>query len=111
MRKNLRAMAKRSTFRTMMRRAGPPAALIIVGLFFGGYAIFGPNGALAYGEVERQLAVKQRQLALLDKNRAGLKNRVDLLDPPPADPDLVDELARRDLGVADRNEMIVPLSR
>lgn len=104
-------MAKRSTFRTMMRRAGPPAALLIVGMFFGGYAVFGPNGALAYGDVERQLAVKQRQLAMLDKSRAELKNRVDLLDPRHADPDLVDELARRDLGVADRNEMIVPLSR
>ena len=104
-------MAKRSTFRTMMRRAGPPAALLIVGMFFGGYAIFGPNGALAYGDVERQLAVKQRQLAMLDKSRAELRNRVDLLDPRHADPDLVDELARRDLGVADRNEMIVPLSR
>ncbi|MDX5985395.1 MULTISPECIES: FtsB family cell division protein [Sphingomonas] len=95
----------------MLRRAIAPAALMIVGVFFGGYAIFGPNGALAYGDIERQLAVKQQQLAMLDKARSELKNRVDLLDPKHADPDLVDELARKDLGVAHQDEMIVPLGK
>ncbi|MES1997076.1 MAG: FtsB family cell division protein [Sphingomonas sp.] len=95
----------------MLRRAIAPAALMIVGVFFGGYAIFGPNGALAYGDIERQLAVKQQQLAMLDKTRAELKNRVDLLDPKHADPDLVDELARKDLGVAHQDEVIVPLEK
>jgi cell division protein FtsB len=102
---------KRSTLRTMLRRAMAPAALLIVGVFFGGYAIFGPNGALAYGDVERQLAVKQRELAMLDRTRMELKNRVDLLDPKHADPDLVDELARKDLGVAHQDEVIVPLGK
>jgi cell division protein FtsB len=95
----------------MLRRAIAPAALLIVGVFFGGYAIFGPNGALAYGDIERQLAVRQRQLAMLDRNRTELKNRVDLLDPRHADPDLVDELARKDLGVAHQDEVIVPLDK
>ncbi len=88
-----------------------PAALLIVGVFFGGYAIFGPNGALAYGDIERQLAVRQRELAMLDRNRVELKNRVELLDPKHADPDLVDELARKDLGVAHQDEVIVPLGK
>ena len=101
---------KRSTWQMILRRAAAPAALLIVGVFFGGYAIFGPNGALAYGDIERQLAVKQRELALLDKHRMELKNRVDLLDPRhPVDRDLVDELARKDLGVAHQDEVIVPL--
>ncbi|WP_242140191.1 MULTISPECIES: septum formation initiator family protein [unclassified Sphingomonas] len=93
----------------LLRRAIAPAALMIVGLFFGGYAVFGPNGVLAYGDIERQLAVKQRQLALLDRNRGELKNRVALLDPRHADPDLADELARKDLGVVHQDEVIVPL--
>ena len=46
-----------------------------------------------------------------DKTRAELKNRVDLLDPKHADPDLVDELARKDLGVAHQDEVIVPLEK
>ena len=48
---------------------------------------------------------------MLDKARSELKNRVDLLDPKHADPDLVDELARKDLGVAHQDEMIVPLGK
>lgn len=103
------AMAKRSTFRTMLRRAAAPAALLIIGVFFGGYAIVGPNGALAYGDVERQLGVRQRELVSLRKQRDVLKNRVGLLDPRHADPDLVDELARKDLNVVHPDEVIVPL--
>ena len=95
----------------MLRRAIAPAALLIVGVFFGGYAIFGPNGALAYGDIERQLAVKQHELALLDKHRMELKNKVALLDPAHADRDLVEELAIKKLGVANKDDMILPTDK
>ena len=104
-------MARRSTFRTMLRRAGPPAALLIVGAFFGGYAIMGPNGALAYGDIQRQLDKRQSDLAVLEQQRAELKNRVALLDPRHADPDMVDELARRKLNVVHPDDMIVDLRK
>jgi cell division protein FtsB len=104
-------MAKRSTFRTMLRRAGPPAALLIVGAFFGGYAIMGPNGALAYGDIQRQLDKRQSDLSVLERQRAELKNRVALLDPRHADPDMVDELARKKLNVVHPDDMIVDLGK
>jgi cell division protein FtsB len=104
-------MARRSTFRTMLRRAGPPAALLIVGAFFGGYAIMGPNGALAYGDIQRQLDKRQSDLAVLEQQRAELKNRVALLDPRHADPDMVDELARKKLNVVHPDDMIVDLGK
>ena len=104
-------MARRSTFRTMLRRAGPPAALLIVGAFFGGYAIMGPNGALAYGDIQRQLDKRQSDLAVLEQRRAELKNRVALLDPRHADPDMVDELARKKLNVVHPDDMIVDLGK
>ena len=95
----------------MLRRAGPPAALLIVGAFFGGYAILGPNGALAYGDIKRQLAQRRTELAALDQHRNELRNRVNLLDPSHADPDMVDELVRKDLNVAHPDEVIVPLKK
>ena len=104
-------MARRSTFRTMLRRAGPPAALLIVGAFFGGYAIMGPNGALAYGDIQRQLDKRQSDLAVLEQHRAELKNRVALLDPRHADPDMVDELVRKKLNVVHPDDMIVDLGK
>jgi len=38
-----------------------------------------------------------------------LQNRVTLLDPRHANPDMVDELVRKELNVAHPDEVIVPL--
>ncbi|HEX8421462.1 MAG TPA: septum formation initiator family protein, partial [Sphingomonas sp.] len=82
-------------------------ALTIIS-FFGGYAVFGPNGAMAYGEYQRQLAKRDADFRELDRKRAVLQNRVALLDPRHANPDMVDEMVRRELNVAHPDEMIVP---
>ena len=83
-------------------------ALTIIS-FFGGYAVFGPNGAMAYGEYQSQLAKRDADFRELDRKRAVLQNRVALLDPRHANPDMVDEMVRRELNVAHPDEMIVPL--
>ncbi len=95
----------------MLRRALFPAAALAVMAFFGAYAVLGPNGALAYGDYQRQLAKKNREFAAIDAKREMLKNRVALLDPRHANPDLVDELVRKELNVAHPDEVIVPISR
>ena len=105
-----RSIVKHSPLRNVLRRAGPPAAILIVVAFFGAYAVIGPNGALAYGDIRRQLAAKGAELDRLREQRAELKNRVDLLDPAHPDPDLADELTRKNLNVAHPNEVIVPLN-
>lgn len=102
-------MAAKPSLDSMMRRAGLPAlALVVIG-FFGGYALLGPNGVLAYGEYKRQLAQRNIEFARLEHDRAELRNRVRLLDPARANPDMVDELVRRQLGVAHPDEVIIPL--
>lgn len=103
-------MARYSSNRSLLRRAGPPAALLIVGAFFGGYAFLGPNGAFAYGDIREQLARRQGQLAVLERQRDELRNRVALLDPRHVDPDMADELARQRLNVIRSDEVIVPLN-
>ncbi|WP_375403886.1 septum formation initiator family protein [uncultured Sphingomonas sp.] len=77
--------------------------------FFGGYAVFGRNGAMAYGEYQSQLTQREADYVKLDRKRAVLKNRVALLDPRHANPDMVDEMVRRELNVAHPDEVIVPL--
>jgi cell division protein FtsB len=101
--------AKSSRVRPLLRRAAGPAAAIAVMAFFGVYAVAGTNGALAYGDYKRQLAKREHDYAVLDARREMLKNRVGLLDPRHANPDLVDELVRRDLNVTHPDEVIVPL--
>lgn len=93
----------------MLRRAGLPAAALILMGFFAYYAVLGPNGVLSYHEYQRQLEKRQADYAALDKQRDQLRNRVKLLDPKGADPDLADELARKELNVVHPDEVIVPL--
>ena len=93
----------------ILRRAGLPAAALILMGFFGYYAVLGPNGVLSYRDYSRQLEKRQQEYAMLDKQRTELRNRVALLDPKHANPDMVDELTRTKLNVVHPDEVIVPL--
>jgi cell division protein FtsB len=99
--------AKRS-FGMIRRSAMPALALIIVGTF-AGHAIAGQNGVLAWGGYHRALKERQAELAQLEKEQAQLRHRSALLDPRKADPDMADELVRKDLGLVRPDEVIIPL--
>jgi cell division protein FtsB len=95
---------------SLIRRSAAPAlALIVVGTF-AGHAIAGPNGILAWGGYHRALKERQAELAQLEQEKAQLKHRSALLDPRKADPDMADELVRKDLGLVRPDEVIVPLN-
>jgi cell division protein FtsB len=96
-------------FELIRRAAFPALALIVVGTF-AGHAIAGPNGILAWGGYHRALEQRKAELAQLEQQKAQLKHRSDLLDPRHADPDLADELTRKDLGMIRPDEVIVPLN-
>jgi len=94
----------------LIRRSAVPAlALIIVGTF-AGHAIAGPNGILAWGGYHRALQERQTELAQLQAEQAQLRHHSALLDPRKADPDMADELVRKDLGLVRPDEVIVPLN-
>src|SRR5438874_11521447 len=102
-------MGGATTSRGLIRRsAAPPLALIIVGTF-AGHAIAGPNGILAWGGYHRALKERQVELAQLETERAQLRHHSALLDPRKADPDIADELVRKDLGLVRPDEVIIPL--
>ncbi|MDQ3075457.1 MAG: septum formation initiator family protein [Pseudomonadota bacterium] len=93
----------------LIRRAmGPALALVVIGTF-AGHAIAGPNGLFAWGGYHRDLGERQAELAKLDATLAQLRHRSALLDPRKADPDMADELVRRDLGLVRADEVILPL--
>jgi|SRR5436305_14849468 cell division protein FtsB len=92
----------------LIRRAAWPAAGMLVIAYFLGAAIVGENGVLAWGDYRRARTQQSAQLAQLEAQRAQLAHRAALLDPAHADPDLVEELVRRELGVARPDEVIIP---
>lgn len=93
----------------MAKAAALPAGALFFVAVFAGYALFGSNGVLAWGEYSKRLEARQAYLLKLERERIVLANRVALLDPRRANPDLVDELTRRNLGVARPDEIIIPL--
>ena len=98
---------KRST-RPQLPRDGLTQGFVLVALLvLAGMAIAGPAGLLAWGENARLLKQRKIELAQLAARRDELKNRVDLLDPRHADPDLVGELLRKNLNVAHPDEIVL----
>jgi len=78
-------------------------------LFLGGMALAGPGGMLAWGEANSLLQQRNSQIAQLTAERNQLKNRVELLDPRHADPDLSGELVRSKLNVLHPDEVVIIL--
>ncbi|MCB5424545.1 septum formation initiator family protein [Altererythrobacter sp. CC-YST694] len=78
-------------------------------LVLGGLSLAGPSGVLAWGENLRLLDKREDQIAQLKAERDELQNRVALLDPNKADPDLVGELLRKNLNVVHQDEVVIKL--
>jgi len=102
------AGVRRNTVDTIRRAALPALALLIIANFVG-YAIVGANGILSWGDYRRMKSERLVELAQLDAERARLAHRADLLDPRRADPDLADEMVRRELGLVRPDEVIIPI--
>jgi cell division protein FtsB len=92
---------------TLIRRAAWPALGSLIIAYFLGAAVAGENGVLAWGDYRRVKAERGVELARLEAERARLAHRSRLLDPRHADPDLAEELVRRDLGLVRPDEVII----
>ena len=100
--------SRRSTASLIRSAAAPALALLVIGNF-AAYALFGANGLFALGDYRRQLTQRTAELAQIDVQRARLAQHSRLLDPRHADPDMADEMVRRDLGLARPDEVILDL--
>jgi cell division protein FtsB len=97
-----------------MRNSGPDdrvkrAVALCALLLLAGFAVAGPTGLLAWSENAEALEVRRAEIAQLTAKRDALRNRVMLLDPEAADPDLASELVREQLGVMREDEVVVTL--
>jgi cell division protein FtsB len=95
----------------MIRRAAVPAIAFLIIANFVGYAVVGDNGVLSWGDYRRVKQEKTVQLVLLEAERNRLQHRSHLLDPRNADPDLAEEMVRRDLGLVRPDEVIIQIEQ
>ncbi|MBD3728468.1 MAG: septum formation initiator family protein [Sphingomonadales bacterium] len=78
-------------------------------LLLGGLAIAGPSGLLSWSENLKKRDVRKGEIARLESQIGVLQNRVELLDPNHADPDMVGELLRSNLNVVHPDEVVLTL--
>jgi cell division protein FtsB len=81
------------------------AALIIGYFAFQGY--HGTYGLLAQREYEQEISDLTIERDSLRSERAHWEHRVGLLRADRLDPDLLEELARRELGFAQPNDLVM----
>lgn len=95
----------RKPVKEQMRQGLALVALLVLT----GFAIAGPTGLLAWSENAQMLDQRKAEIAVLKAERDALRNRVELLDPQAADPDLASELVRKNLGVLHADEVVITI--
>ncbi|MCZ8369427.1 MAG: septum formation initiator family protein [Porphyrobacter sp.] len=96
---------RKSVTEGRLKRAVALAALLLLT----GLAVAGPTGLLAWSENASALEAREAEIAKLTAKRDALRNRVSLLDPDAADPDLASQLVRDQLGVMREDEVVITL--
>jgi cell division protein FtsB len=86
-------------------------ALLGLGLvaYFGSHAVSGSRGLLAWRKVSAELAASQQELDQVRAERVALERKVKRLRPESLDPDLIDELARKQLSLVRPLDVIILL--
>lgn len=102
-----RKRSARRSFSLPARRSETVALIAL--LVMAGLAIAGPSGLFAWSENLRLRDARETRLAKLEVETGHLRNRVELLDPAHADPDLAGELVRSQMGVVHPDEVVVKI--
>lgn len=100
-------MSARPYSPSLLRRIGLPVLTAAFLGYFGYHALSGSYGLLALSGFEAEAAQLEQQFAELQTERETLEDRAALLRPAGLDPDMVDELARRNLNVIAPNEFVI----
>ena len=94
---------------SLIKAAAAPAAAALIIAHFAGFALFGQNGLLAWGDYRRAIVQKTSELQVIQAKRSELAHRIALLDPRKVDPDYADELVRRETGQVRPDEVVIPV--
>ncbi|NCF46664.1 MAG: septum formation initiator family protein [Alphaproteobacteria bacterium] len=77
--------------------------------FFGFHSLTGERGLLMRDNLDREIAAAQEHLQLLKKENTQLESRISLMRSDIVDKDILEEMARSELGLfADNDILILP---
>lgn len=81
------------------------SALLLV--YFAFYALYGDRGLLAQRRLERDVAITADKLEKMKAERLLLEKKTSGLRPESLDADLIDEQARKQLGITKEGEQVI----
>lgn len=82
--------------------------LLVLGYFIF-HAVYGQRGILSYFKMSKNLESSIEELENLKSERLSIEHKVNLLKSGSLDLDALDEEARKILGYAKENEVVVPV--
>lgn len=85
--------------------------VILLLLYFIYHTVNGKRGWIAYLNLSQSIQNKKEMLYELSKERQLIENKIKLLYPETLDIDLLDELARRELGLIEPSEQCIILKK
>lgn len=75
--------------------------------YFVYHSVQGDHGVLSYLRLNNEVKRAEATLAALSRERAALERRVEALHPLSLDPDMLEEMARRSLNMAEPEDVVV----
>jgi cell division protein FtsB len=79
--------------------------------YFAWHAWYGPRSHRYVSTLEAKVATLSADLMKLEGQKTALLEKVNLMRPESVDPDMLEELARSNLGWATANELIIKTTR
>jgi cell division protein FtsB len=104
-------MVRNTRIRSALTHAGLWTLIAALTGYFVYHGIHGERGLRAHRSFDAEIAALSLELAELKAVRTGLEQRVGRLEPSSVDRDLLDEVARQDLGWLHPNDRILDLSK
>jgi cell division protein FtsB len=89
------------------RHGATPVIVASILAYFAYHAVEGNHGLFARSHLLQEISVVEKKAALIHDQRLRLERRVALLRPDNLDPDLLSEEARRSLGYANPDDVII----
>ncbi len=85
--------------------------LLILIVYFCYHSFSGQRGFIAYFRLNKDIKQKTLELSSLERERVAMENKVKLLYPNTLDLDMLDEIARREMGLISEQEKVIILTK
>ena len=87
------------------------SVILLLIAYFCYHSFSGQRGFIAFLRLNKDIKEKVIELSSLEKERQSIENKVKLLYPNTLDIDMLDEIARREMGLIAKEEKVIILTK